>query len=389
MSDTPEALATPAGVQAYLEDTAFASRTVDLLKGGYSAFTYRIHLRTPIDRRSTFVLKYTPSYAAASIGERHTDAAFCGTSGAEQKFEAEAFRLSRQLSIRSGEITVEVPALRLYDEEKHVMIVDDAGTDARTLKEILINESLPTALLQEMGTALGYFLSHLHGLSECHDVDLSLFTNNEVGKMITAWMTYSRTVSTLTGKDEIPALSNPPLEISGEKLAAFSKLVEIRSREIHSSTGSDVMTHGDFWPGNIMVCLRRGANGTVEAVEKLYVVDWEVAKMGLPGLDLGQLCAELYLISRFYPRRKESAEAVITSFLSTYRRCNNKVDPALAGVTVGHIGAHLVTLGPRISWGGREQTRKVVQEGVEMLTLGCTGSVSSLQESIVGPLLSE
>ncbi|KAI6047831.1 kinase-like domain-containing protein [Pisolithus marmoratus] len=222
-------------------------------------------------------------------------------SSERQKFEAEALRLSHRLSIRSGEVTVEAPTLRLHDEETHVMIIDDAGTDSRTLKDVLINESLPTALLEDMGVALGHFLSHLHGSHKRRDVDLSLFANNEVGKTISAWVTYGRIVSTLTGKNEIPALSNPPLEIPGEKLAAFSKLAETRSMEIRSSTVGDVMTHGDFWPGNIMVCLRRGMDGTAEALEKLYVLDWELAKTGLPGLDLGQCCAELYLISRFHP----------------------------------------------------------------------------------------
>ncbi|KAI6161425.1 hypothetical protein EDD17DRAFT_1730836 [Pisolithus thermaeus] len=271
----------------------------------------------------------------------------------------------------------------------HVIITDDAGIDTRTLKEVLINESLPTALLEEMGLALGRFLSHLHGSHERRDVDLSLFANNEVGKTISAWATYGRIISTLTGKDEIPTLSNPLLEIPGEKLAAFSKLVEMRSKEIRSSTAADAMTHGDFWPGNVVVRLRRGVDGKIEALEKLYVLDWEVAKTGLPGLDLGQFCAELYLISRFHPRREESATAVMRSFLSAYRRSTNKVDPTLAGVAVSHIGAHLVTWTPRISWGSREQTRKVVQEGVEMLSLGCAGSTSSLQGSIVEPLLSE
>ncbi|KAI6117890.1 kinase-like domain-containing protein [Pisolithus croceorrhizus] len=387
MSNIPETLATAAGVQAYLENTAFASHTVDLLSGGFTNFTYRIHLHTPIDGRSTFVLKYAPPYVAASFIIGPTQIPLSPERQAtEQKFEAEAFRLSRQLSIQSDGVTVEVPSLRLYDEEMHVVITEDAGIDSRTLKEVLINESLPTALLEEMGIALGRFLSRLHGLHEGRDVDLSLFAKNEVGK---GNMTYSRVVPTLTGKYEFPALSNPLLDIPDEKLAAFSKLAETRSREIRSSAAADPMTHGDFWPGNVVVCLRRGVDGKVKALEKLCVLDWEVARTGLPGLDLGQFCAELYLISRFHPYRKESATAVMTSFLSAYKRGTNKVDPALAGVALGHIGAHLVTLTARISWGGREQTRKVVLEGVDMLSLGCEGSVSSLQDSIVGPLLSE
>ncbi|KIK12034.1 hypothetical protein PISMIDRAFT_689864 [Pisolithus microcarpus 441] len=315
MSITPETLVAAAGVQTYLENTAFASHTVDLLSGGFTNFTYRIHLHTPIDGRSTFVLKYAPPYVASSIlgGPARTPHSL-----ERQKFEAEAFRLSHQFSIQSDEVTVEVPTLRLYDEEIHVLIIDDAGIGSRTLKEVLINETLPTALLEEVGIALGLFLGHLHGSHERRDVDLSLFAKNEVEKEISARVTYSRIVSTLTGKHEYPALSNPLLDIPSEKLATFSKLKETRSREIWSSTAADAMTHGDFWPGNVVVCLRRGTDGKVEALKKLCVLDWEVAKTGLPGLDLGQFCAELYLISRFHPHRKESATAVMTSLLSAW-----------------------------------------------------------------------
>lgn len=137
--------------------------------------------------------------------------------------------IDEQSSIQSGEVTVEVPALRFYDEEMHAMIIDDAGIGSRTLKEVLINETLPTALL-EVGIALGSFLGHLHGSHERRDVDLSLFAKNEAGKEISARVTYSRIVSTLTGKHEYPALSNPLLDIPSEKLATFSKLEETRSR---------------------------------------------------------------------------------------------------------------------------------------------------------------
>lgn len=63
---TDETLATEAGIQTYLRNTPFASHTVDLLRGGYTNFTYRIHLHTPVDGMSTFILKYAPPYVAAA-----------------------------------------------------------------------------------------------------------------------------------------------------------------------------------------------------------------------------------------------------------------------------------------------------------------------------------
>ena len=56
-------LATQAGIQTYLQNTAFASHTVDLLSKGAANLTYRIHLHMPVDGKSTFILKYAKAFA--------------------------------------------------------------------------------------------------------------------------------------------------------------------------------------------------------------------------------------------------------------------------------------------------------------------------------------
>jgi len=401
MSSTPAdgMLATEAGIENYLRNTAFASHTVNLLNGGYANFTYRIHLCVPVDRMSTFILKYAPPYAAALADtipmpfspDRqvfvHSSRLYleCHTHmGVEQRFEAEALQLANTIPGRPDN-TVIVPALQLFDEESHVMIIEDVGSDARTLTDILMDETLPGPLLEEIGAKLGRFLAHIHEWNKHPGVDLSLFENNEAGKMILEFMIYGRLVPTLTGEDKIPHLLDPSLEIPEEKLANVSKLAETRTKEIHSSAASGVMTHNDFWPGNIMVSLQRGADGAIEALHRLYVLDWELAMTGLPGLDLGQLCAELHTITIFHPHRAESAKSTLKSFLSAYRQ-SREISPAIARVTVGHIGAHLVAWTPRVTLGGRERTREAVLEGVELLDLSWTGSESSLLDSIVGPL---
>ena len=58
IASTDDMLATEAGIQTYLQNTVFASHTVNLLSRGFANFTYRIHLHVPVDGMSTFVLKY-------------------------------------------------------------------------------------------------------------------------------------------------------------------------------------------------------------------------------------------------------------------------------------------------------------------------------------------
>ncbi|KIM70341.1 hypothetical protein SCLCIDRAFT_1207673 [Scleroderma citrinum Foug A] len=330
---------------------------------------------------STFILKYAPPYVAAAA-----DSIPVPFSPDRQKFEAEALRLANMIPRPNDANTVIVPTLRLLDQESHVMIIEDAGSDLRALKEILIDESLPGPVLEEIGATLGRYLAHIHKWNEHPDVDLTLFANNEAGKMVLTLMIYSRLVSTLTGEDRLPHLLNPTLAIPEEKLAAISKLAEMRTNEIYSSTASGVMTHGDYWPGNILVSLRRGAGGVIEALDRLYVLDWELAMTGLPGLDLGQYCAELFFIARAHPHREESVKTMVKSFLCAYRQ-RRKIDLATVRVVAGHMGAHVAVWAPRDP-GDRDRTREVVQEGVELLDLSWSGSESSLLDSIVGPLLS-
>ncbi|KAG0701720.1 kinase-like domain-containing protein [Suillus ampliporus] len=376
MTDNSVNLATVTDVQKYLSDTPFASHTISVLAGGFANFTYRIHLNDPFEGKETFVFKYAAPYVAASGGEMA-----CPTE--RQKFEVESLRLVRKMHADNDVITV--PAVHLFDEEAHVIIMDDCGTDARTLKQLVIDEALLQTVAEEIGATIGHFLGRIHAWNKNGSFDLGIFRNNEVGKMISSLVTYGRLISTLGGRDNIAALADPVLDVPEAKLDIISKLMETRSHEISNTT--EAFTHGDFWPGNIMVSLRRVSEGGVPTLEKLYVLDWELAKAGLRGLDIGQFCAEMRQLQQFYPSRQEEASTIMRSFLSAYRGGSGP-DEALARVAIAHVGAHLVAWTPRVLWGDREETRKMVSEGVELLVGGAEGTHAWLEGSLVGKLIS-
>ncbi|KAG1784196.1 kinase-like domain-containing protein [Suillus placidus] len=368
-------LTTIADVRRYLSNTPFASHTINALTGGFANFTYRIYLNDSFEGKETFVLKYAAPYVAASGGTMALPTE-------RQTFDAEALRLVRKMHADDDVITV--PNVHLFDEEAHVMIIDDCGTEARTLKQLVIDEALPQTVAEEIGAAIGRFLGRLHAWNKDASFDMGIFSNNEVGKMISALVTYGRLISTLSGRDNIAALTDPGLDIPEGTLAVISKLAETRSSDIGSMT--EVLTHGDFWPGNIMVSLRRESEGGMLRLEKLYVLDWELAKAGLRGLDIGQFCAEMRLLQRFYPNRQEETSTVMRSFLLAYRGGSGP-DEALARVAIAHVGAHLVAWTPRVRWGDKEDTRKTVTEGVELLIGGAEGTLAWLEGSLVGSLM--
>ncbi len=139
---------------------------------------------------------------------------------------------------------------------------------------------------------------------------------------------------------------------------------------------------GDFWPGNIVLNL---------AEQSIYVVDWELAKTGLEGLDLGQFCAEIHTLRRFHSNRSNSAKALISTFLQAHRQAQGhsaRSSLALACNVLAHTGAYLVALTPRFEWGGREDTRAVVTEGLRILIMqGSRVSHDRLKASLAAPLI--
>ncbi len=112
---------------------------------------------------------------------------------------------------------------------------------------------------------------------------------------------------------------------------------------------------GDFWPGNLMV--RLDAAG---ALERIYVVDWELAKAGLHGVELGQFCAEMHLLRRCYPEVcGETASAALQTFLEAY-----KPDAEVARSAVVRWGTHMVVLVRGWSGGTRRRRVRLCLRGV-------------------------
>jgi 5-methylthioribose kinase len=140
---------------------------------------------------------------------------------------------------------------------------------------------------------------------------------------------------------------------------------------------------GDFWPGNIMVALDRERH-----LERIYVLDWELSKYGLPGADVGQFCAEVHLLRRFKAIAKDSASRIISTFLDAYSLVG-KPDISVCRDAIVHWGVHLAVWTPRIPWGDKATTRKVVEEGVRFLVEASSADEDWLRTSDIGAMFPE
>jgi len=172
-----------------------------------------------------------------------------------------------------------------------------------------------------------------------------------------------------------------------ERVAAVAMETE---REMLETRETVVM--GDFWPGNVLVSLtdeeRLDGDGRPVGVgvDGVYVIDWEMAKTGLAGLDIGQFVAELQLICEFKPEEREAASNVRDAFLRAYGESMG-TGLGVARRALTHVGAHLVAWTVRTSWEGKEKLREVVRKGVDLLVQGHEGTESFIRDSVVGALL--
>jgi 5-methylthioribose kinase len=281
----------------------------------------------------------------------------------------EALRQVR--SWNAADAVVTVPDVHYYDKGANVIIMDDCGEDAVNLKMLI-----QIALASAIGNALGEFLGQLHTRGREIGSSLTSSKDNRQAREVYAMANYGRLIPTVTGT----ALINPPLDIPSANLDVLRDLATETAKIIETSR--ETFTMGDFWPGNIMISLGKDMDGSPR-LERIYVVDWELARLGSPAFDLGQFFAEMNLLRRFHTKCVAETSAVIQAFLATYRRVA-AVDNAFARLVLVHIGAHLVCWTPRIPWGDKGRTKQVVAEGLGYLLQGYSGS---LDHSPVAPLL--
>ena len=275
--------------------------------------------------------------------------------------------MKKMREILPSDSLARVPIIYLHDEANHVILMEDAGRDSVNLKELLRRPNPPSvATGAAIGRALGEFIARLHawGKTEQGRKTLDFFDGNPQARDVCAWATYGRLVDTIAGGSElIPLIHNPPLPVTPEEIEKISKLAEERVKEIQSSR--ETMTMGDFWPGNILVDLDQGSDGS-EKLRKAFVVDWEVARPGVAAFDVGQFQAEIYTTRHFNPACGPVSEALDTAFLEGYLLIQPELDRKKVAQ---HLATHLVIWTARVGWEPAEKTRTLVEHGLRSITL--------------------
>ena len=269
--------------------------------------------------------------------------------------------------------------------------MDDCGANAHNLKQLIKDGRLDLEACRIIGRELGIFLATIH--RECtKDRSLMEFLDkNTQMKHLSALVTYGRLVDTLTGErkgqDGSAVVDPPPVEsLPAGAVETIDALAQETSSAIEGANADSVFTMGDFWTGNIVVNTHTDASG-VTKVDRIFVIDWEVTKPGLPYLDFGQFVAEMHSLRLFYAdTAKELVEGALDEFYAAYREGYSIDEKYVRGATA-HLGAHLVAWTPVVGWEPREKVREAVLEGVGYLVSSKKDSLVSLKSKTIISLL--
>jgi hypothetical protein len=125
--------------------------------------------------------------------------------------------------------------VHLFDEEDNVIIMDDCGMTAVTLKQYLLdftedNASVRIPEVEKACTAVGHFIRQLHTQSRLDLEAIQVFDANEQGKDISAWVTYGRIMQTLTGSESLELLGHDSLNVSEEDLKTIEGIIAETTR---------------------------------------------------------------------------------------------------------------------------------------------------------------
>lgn len=371
-----------ANLQAELSETPFACTSLTPLSGGNANFVFRGRLRNPLsssppkEGEGEILIKHGESFV------RQNTSFSLPTS----RCEVEATTLSilgehlPPCSITSGttaSFTVRTPKLHHFNSQTNTQIQEflPQGIDLKTYclkyyEPATSRSKRPQCLA--LGKSLGSWLRELHtwtGSSSPAQKSLhDQAKRNQTLKLLKNATYYEYLAHQMV--DAFPGVLGPSREL-------FGTLEGVAAKELEDDETLQVV-HGDFWTGNVLLP-DRDIPATDDAVEPgtgkvpvpVFVVDWEVTTLGIPIRDVGQMIAELHMLSSF--RNITAGEWVIEGFLEGYGKLATEKEGFR---TLIHIGAHLVVIGGTVAGWPEEgkdehvERERVVKFGRDMIVRG-------------------
>ena len=278
----------------------------------------------------------------------------------------------------SKSITIKLPETIYYDMPNKVLVMQDVGVASKDLKACLLTAEISPNQGAIIGNALAKFASNLHFWGKTQPELRKVLQEHRQATDIYFFCFYGRLAET------IDMFEGGVLE---EYRDIFRQAAQLMYSEIRNSVEYGII-HGDYWTGNIMVQL--DPTDTSVGFRSLYVIDWEVSRVGPAYFDIGQMAAEIFLTSHF--RQNPVSLKLLDAFLGGYdgfetmdSRCKTAI----------HFGTHLVVWPIRAGWcetTPHYQPKEIVEcakIGAQFIKRGIQGDVEWLKASVLGRLFTK
>ncbi|KAI8823350.1 kinase-like domain-containing protein [Fimicolochytrium jonesii] len=354
---------TPSQFLILLDSTAFPCARIERIGEGNANFSFRGHLSepTPSGLKTVFIKHaepYVAKFRAFKFGPERSN------------FEYTVLEHLTTLDISTDRNTVSTPRPLQFLPDSHTAIYEDVQ-QSETLKTALLADRLSRETAVHVGAALGAYIARLHVWgrdAEQEALRRHLASYDEATRVIFS-MTYGSFHGLIT--------AFPGLLAGNEDLFARAKQWA-QDVFFGEDGGRRTVTHGDFWTGNILVPSSLSQTVAEPRSQNLHVVDWEACRLSAPGLDIGQMVAEMYLPFHFHAN--PVSLALIDAFLDAYARAGDvPVEEVLTAVK--HFGMHLLVFPARTGW-PKEGVEECVRLGLEYLEHGVGGDVEWVKGSV-------
>ncbi|KAJ6031053.1 kinase-like domain-containing protein [Penicillium herquei] len=333
-----------------LRGTQYESSHLEPLPGGSSNFVYRMTLSKPLPDSATLIIKHSEAHMAVAP-ENKLNMSRLQIESTCLTFLA-SFNL--QTSIDSTpRYAVRVPRLYLCDEENGDQLIEDLP-GAINLKQYFLKDfpsntqNLSQPDLHILGKALGQYIQAFH-LNAQNDFQIrDLVKQNQRMQDIRHMTNYDWLLQQI---EKYP-------DILEDSRGIFQEVKEMAVRELQNPE-TLVPIHGDYWPGNIL--LKEGSLQARNEVD-IFVVDWEMAQLGPPAIDHGEMVGEMYAL--WFYRKIDAGLWMIQGYADGLG--NQTEDQAWRIVL--QIGVHLLTFGVIApNWGTPDQVKDLARVGKEIV----------------------
>ena len=313
-------ITTTSELEAYLHSTFIPFESVTYISNGSANYVWRIETPSSSTLPPSTIAKHAEPFVRIAPA----------LALAQSRLDFEARALQTVPSHLPPDDLIRLPTLYHHDAARYLLLMEDAGP--RSLKEAYPD---PHVDARAWGRRLGVWAARLH--ASTREVQLGRNEAASIYRFI-----YVRLADTLEewGVKGGRELAEKVNDVYGARLG----------------TDDECLCYGDFWPGNLMLG-DAGADGK----RMLTAVDWEMVRRGCGATDVGQFAAEAFLLDRF-----RGGRGLMGEFLASYAE-EAKPGREFLEVMAVHFGTHIAFWPTRVKWAGKEETKEVMDLGVEVL----------------------